>query len=161
MERDDGPKHGADRPSGAIGVSAAKQQSGSDSTFFDPDLLEVPADGSPPYLKGYRCRKCGHLDFPRPSPCPHCWGEQFETVPLSRRGVLYSFSDIFVGQAGMKVPYVFGYIDLPEDLRIFAQLDGGVGSFRCDDPVELTVGAIRSNRDGLPLISYKFRKIDP
>lgn len=129
--------------------------------FYHPDLLEIPADGGVPYLKGYRCRACGQLDFPRLSPCPQCWGEEFDAVPLSRRGVLYSYSDIYVGQAGMKTPYVFGYVDLPENLRIFAQLDGPVGSFRCDDAVELTVGPIRDDRDGHPLVSYKFRKIAP
>jgi hypothetical protein len=39
-------------------------------------------------------------------------------------------------QAGTKAPYVFGYIDLLKDRRIFAQLDGEVGSFRCDSAVE-------------------------
>lgn len=130
-----------------------------DITFFHPDLLEVPADGGEPHLKGYRCRACGQLDFPKLSPCPNCWGEDFEVVALSRRGKLYSFSDIYVGQAGMKPPYSFGYIDLPENLRIFAQLEGLPNSFQCDDPVELTVGPIRDNRDGVPLISYKFRKV--
>lgn len=130
-----------------------------DITFFHPDLLEVPADGSEPYLKGYRCKACGQLDFPKLSPCPNCWGEEFEVVALSRRGKLYSFSDIYVGQAGMKPPYSFGYIDLPENLRIFAQLEGAPNTFQCDDPVELIVGPIRDNRDGLPLVSYKFRKV--
>ena len=59
----------------------------------------------------------------------------------------------------MKTPYVFGYIDLPENLRILAQLQGEPGTFKCDDPVELTTGAIRLNRDGLPITSYMFRKI--
>jgi len=55
--------------------------------------------------------------------------------------------------------YTFGYIDLPENLRIFAQLEGEPGSFTCDQDVELTVGPIGSSRDGQPLISYKFRKV--
>ena len=131
-----------------------------DITFFHPDLLEAPVDGGAPYLKGYRCKKCGQLDFPKLSPCPSCWGEEFDVVPLSRQGKLYSFSDNFIGQAGMKTPYSFGYIDLPEDLRIFAQLEGEPGSFRCDEDVELTVGPVRDNRDGVPLISYKFRKLN-
>lgn len=130
-------------------------------TFFHPDLLEIPADGSPPYLKGYRCRACGRLDFPKLSPCPTCWGEEFDVVPLSRRGKLYSGTDIFIGQAGMKTPYAFGYVDLPEDLRILCQLEGETGSFRCDEEVELTVGPIRINGDGEPVISYKFKKINP
>lgn len=136
-----------------------KREKEPDMTFFHPDLLEVPEDGSPPFLKGYRCKKCGQLDFPRVSPCPNCWGEDFEMVPLSRVGKVYSYTDIFIGQQGMETPYTFAYIDLPENLRIFAQLEGEVGSFRCDDEVKLTVGPIRMNRDGLPITSYKFQKI--
>jgi benzoylsuccinyl-CoA thiolase BbsA subunit len=128
--------------------------------FFHPDLLEIPADGSRPYLKGYRCRACGRLDFPKLSPCPSCWGEEFDVVPLSRRGKLYSATDIFIGQAGMKTPYSFGYVDLPENLRIFCQLEGDIGSFRCDQDVELTVGTVRLNSDGSPLVSYKFKKAE-
>ncbi len=131
-----------------------------DITFFHPDLLQVPADGTPPYLTGYRCKRCGNLDFPKPTICLHCWSEEFEVVPLSRCGTLYSVSDIFIGQAGMKTPYVFGYIDLPENIRILAQLQGAPGTFKCDDQVELVVGEIRLNRDGLPITSYMFKKID-
>jgi len=129
-----------------------------DGTFFHPDLLEIPADGSPAYLKGYRCCACGRLDFPKLTLCPSCWGEKFDVVPLSRKGKLYSATDIFIGQAGMKTPYIFGYVDLPEDLRILCQLEGDTGSFHCDQDVELTVGPIRTNDDGSPLISYKFKK---
>ncbi len=127
--------------------------------LFHPDLLEIPADGSPPYLKGYRCRACGQLDFPKLTPCPNCWGEEFEVVPLSRTGKLYAATDIFIGQGGMKPPYSFGYVDLPENLRIFSQLEGEIGSFHCDDVVELTVGTIRIDSDGTPIISYKFEKV--
>lgn len=127
-------------------------------TFFHPDLLEVPEDGTPPYLKGYKCKKCGQLEFPKLRPCPSCWGEEFEMVPLSRKGKLYSYTDIFIGQEGMATPYIFGYIDLPENLRIFAQLDGEPGTYKCDEDVELIVGTIRMNLDGLPIDSYKFAK---
>src|SRR3972149_4105632 len=128
-------------------------------TFFHPALLEIPTDGSPAYLKGYRCLSWGRLDFPKLSPCPSCWGEEFDVVPLSRTGKLYSATDIFVGQAGMKTPYSFGYVDLPENLRIFCQLEGEIGSFRCDDDVELTVGTIRTTSDSERITSYKFKKV--
>ncbi len=80
-------------------------------------------------------------------------------VPLNRKGILYSYADIYIGQPGMDTPYIVGYIDLPEEIRIFAQLDGEVESFRCDEEVELTTGPIRMNQDGLPIIGYKFKKI--
>ena len=144
-------------------MTAGKEKQGKgkepDITFFHPDLLEVPKDGSPPFLKGYRCSQCGQLDFPKLNLCPNCWGEEFEMIPLSRGGKLYSYSDIYIGQLGMETPYVIGYIDLPENLRIFSILDGEVGSFRCDEDVALTVGPIRMNRDGVPITSYKFKKV--
>ncbi len=140
---------------------AKQPKEDADITFYHPELLEVPEDGSPPFLKGYRCMGCGQLDFPKLSTCPTCWGEQFDMVPLSRRGKLYSVTDIYIGQAGMETPYIFGYIDLPEDLRIFAQLEGEPQSYQCDEEVELTVGTIRINRDGLPITSYKFSKLVP
>lgn len=81
-------------------------------------------------------------------------------VPLSRRGKLYSYADCYIGQPGMQTPYIIGYVDLPEDLRIFALLEGEVNSFKCDDEVELTAGSIRLNQDGLPITSYKFKKVN-
>lgn len=129
-----------------------------DITFFHPDILEVPEDGRLPYLKGYKCRKCGQIDF-KTTLCSKCWGEEFEVVPLSRRGRLYSYSDIYIGQTGLSTPYSFAYVDLPEQLRVFAQLDGEVGSFKCDEEVELTLGPIRMNADGLPIVSYKFKMV--
>jgi benzoylsuccinyl-CoA thiolase BbsA subunit len=129
-----------------------------DISFFHPDLLEVPDDGSPPFLKGYQCRACGQLDFPMQTLCPNCWGDAFEMVPLSRQGKLYSYADIYIGQAGLKTPYVIGYVDLPEDIRIFSMLEGQVGSFECEQDLELTTGPIRMNRDGFPVLSYKFKK---
>jgi benzoylsuccinyl-CoA thiolase BbsA subunit len=129
-----------------------------DITLFHPDLLEVPKDGRLPYLKGYKCSKCGQIDF-KTTLCGKCWGEKFEVVPLSRRGKLYSYSDIYIGQPGLSTPYSFAYVDLPEQLRVFAQLDGELGSFKCDEEVELTLGPIRTNADGLPIVSYKFKKV--
>jgi benzoylsuccinyl-CoA thiolase BbsA subunit len=139
---------------------ADKKEQKPDITFFHDDLLEIPDDGSDPYLKGYKCKQCGQLDFPKLSPCPSCWGDEFDVVKLSRKGRLYSVTDIFIGQAAMKTPYIFGYIDLPEDIRVFAQLEGEPGNYCCDEEVELTTGTIRMNRDGLPITSYKFRKPD-
>jgi benzoylsuccinyl-CoA thiolase BbsA subunit len=133
-----------------------------DIRFFHPDLLEAP-ENSPPYLKGYRCKNCGRLWFPKFDPCPNpeCWSEDMEVVPLSRRGKIYSVTDVYLGQPTMRkyMPISMAYIDLPEEIRVFAQLDGDVGSFQCGDEVELTTGPVRDNRDGKPIVGYKFRKV--
>ncbi len=129
-----------------------------EGTFFRDDLFEIPQDGSQPYLKGYRCKQCGQLDFPKLSPCSNCWGEDFEMVPLSRKGKLYAFTEVAFGQPGIKTPYVFGYVDLPENIRVFAQIEGGADSLEWDGEVEVTAGTIRAGADGQEVVSYKFRK---
>lgn len=139
-----------------------KKKKEKDIRVFHPDLLEVPEKG-PPYLKGYKCKNCGELWFPKFVPCPNpdCWSEDMEVVPLSRRGKIYSVTDVYIGQPTMKkyMPIAMGYVDLPENIRVFAQLDGDIGSFQCGDEVELTTGPVRDNRQGKPIISYKFRKV--
>jgi benzoylsuccinyl-CoA thiolase BbsA subunit len=133
------------------------------ATFFHPDLLEMPEKGLP-YLKGYRCRRCGKIWFPRFTSCPNpdCWSDEMDVIPLSRRGRIYSATDVFVGQSSMRqyVPLIVGYVDLPEGIRIFAQLEGEIGSFRCDDEVELTTGPVRNDAKGEPIFSYKFKKTE-
>ena len=140
---------------------ADKNRKESDITFFHPDLLEIPPNG-PPYLKGYKCKRCGRIWFPKLLPCPNpdCWSEDMEIVPLSRKGIVYSVTDVFVGQPTMRddVPLILSYVDLPEGIRVFAQLEGEVGTFRCGDPVELTTGPVRKNTKGEPNISYKFKR---
>lgn len=130
-----------------------------DITLFHGNILEMPKNGELPFLKAYRCKKCGDMNF-KTTVCMECWNEDFEMVPLPRKGKVYSYSDIYIGQQGMETPYIFAYIDFPEGLRLFSQLEGEVGSYKCDEEVELTVGPIRMNRDGLPIDSYKFKKID-
>lgn len=130
-------------------------------TFFHRDLFEVP-EGEPPYLKGYQCKKCGKIWFPKFLPCPNpdCWSEEMETIKLSRRGKIYSATDVYIGQPTMReyMPMVMAYVDLPEGVRVFTQLEGKIGSFRCGDEVELIAGPIRDNRKNQPIIGYKFKK---
>ena len=144
----------------ADGVNKGKQ---AETAFFHPDLLEIPEKGLP-YLKGYRCRQCGKIWFPKFGRCPNpdCWSDELEAIPLSRRGRIYSATDLFIGQPSMRqyMPLSVGYVDFPEGIRIFAQLDGELGSFKCDDEVELTTGPVRSNTKGEPISSYRFKKIE-
>jgi len=144
-------------------MERAKKDRQETATFFHPDLLEMPEKG-PPYLKGYRCRRCGKIWFPRFTLCPNpdCWSDEMDVVPLSRRGKIYSATDVFVGQSSMRQygPLIVGYVDLPEGIRIFAQLEGEIGSFRCDDEVELTTGPVRNDAKGEPILSYKFKKTE-
>jgi uncharacterized OB-fold protein len=56
-----------------------------------------------------------------------------EVIKLSRRGKIYSATDVFIGQPTMReyMPMAMAYVDLPEGVRVFAQLEGEIGSFQC------------------------------
>jgi benzoylsuccinyl-CoA thiolase BbsA subunit len=84
-----------------------------------------------------------------------------EVIKLSRWGKIYTVTDVYIGQPTMReyMPMAMAYVDLPEGVRVFAQLEGAIGSFRCGDEVELVAGPVRKNREGNPIISYKYKKL--
>ena len=102
-------------------------------------------------LAATRCGSCGKLHFPKRSFCPNCLGtEQLETTPLSSQGKLYSFTVSRVGRESMEAPYAFGFIDLPEGIRVFSLLTSTEG-LREDMSVELVAEGAE--------IPYRFRPI--
>jgi uncharacterized OB-fold protein len=65
-----------------------------------------------------------------------------------------------VGPKGFKTPYMIGYIDLPEGVRVCAQIeDWQENSVDCGTEVELCYGVIREDLDGTPVYSYKFKPL--
>jgi uncharacterized OB-fold protein len=116
-------------------------------------------EGGKVFLIGSRCPKCGKHTFPRRTVCDGCGtsGEQ-EPVRLSNTGSLYSFSEIHVAPKVFTTPYVIGYVDLPEDVRVFGQVEHPAAELRPDESVEMVLGVIRKLDSGQPVISYKFRK---
>src|SRR5688572_6752149 len=75
-------------------------------------------------LLGSECPACGKRAFPKRDYCDACGNEKgMATVPLSRTGILYSYTVVRVAPPAFKVPYTVGFIDLPEDVRVFAQID--------------------------------------
>ena len=98
-------------------------------------LPALDESGRPGPLVAGRCRACGTLSPPASSICPGCWSaESCERVPLSTRGVLYAYTVVRNAPPGFAAPYVIGYVDLPEGVRVMARLDG-------EPPPGLTVGA--------------------
>ena len=118
--------------------------------------VETGADGSP-RLVGSACRACGARAFPPVPVCPECLSEDLAALALSRRGTLYSFSTVHVAPRGWRVPYVAGYVDLPEGVRVFAHIvDAAPEALDMDMPVELTTAELGVDADGAVLASYAF-----
>lgn len=138
-----------------------KQKTEEEITFYKKDIFEVPEDGSPPFLKGWKCNQCSRLWFPRTKYCtnPECWSEDLESVPLSRTGTIYTCIDIYIGAPGFETPYVWGYVDLPDGIRVPTTFAGEVKSFEIGDEVEVIAAPIRKNNSGEDIISWKFKKV--
>ncbi len=114
-------------------------------------------DGEALHLKGMVCTKCGTKAFPIREVCSACGCDKVEPVELSARGTLYSFSEVHVAPKGFATPYVVGYVDLDDGVRLFGQVEGTAAGLSIDQPVAVTLGAIRSRPDGTQVLSYKFK----
>jgi len=89
-----------------------------------------------PHLIGSRCTDCGSYFFPRESYyCrnPQCAGTDFEDVPLSRRGKLWSFTDNrykppppYMSPDPFE-PYIVAAVELDQEkMVVLGQVAGGV-----------------------------------
>lgn len=89
---------------------------------FRPDVF----DADPPALLGSRCTTCARKAFPPRDVCPHCGAvDRAEPVRLTGEGVVYSFTVVRQAPPGLDMPYVLGYVDLPEhDVRVMSRIEG-------------------------------------
>jgi uncharacterized OB-fold protein len=123
--------------------------------YVAPGLVTRDGEGHP-RLVGGRCRACGAESFPKAAVCPQCLAEEIEGVMLSRDGTLYSFAAVHAAPPGWHLPYVLGYVDLPEGVRVLAHLAAKEEDLRVDMPVRLAVGEVGSDPSGQPLFTYVF-----
>lgn len=110
-------------------------------------------------LVGGRCRDCGTTTFPAKPICPGCWGEGTQdAAPLSAEGILYTYTVVRNPPLGFKGPYVLGYVDLPENLRVMARLDGEPPSgLKPGARVRIEIGAVATDDEGATLVGPLFR----
>jgi uncharacterized protein len=102
-------------------------------------------DDADPRLLGNRCTRCGSYFFPKVSAfCrnPRCDGSEFEEVPLSNQGTVWSFTTNHYAPPAPYVaadpfqPFSVAAVQLPEEkMVVLGQVADGV------DPAALQVGA--------------------
>jgi uncharacterized OB-fold protein len=85
-------------------------------------------------LRGRRCAECRRLWLEEANTCPYCGSPGGESVQLSGKGRLVSWTTIRVPPAryAAEAPYVVGLVVLDEGLRLTARLAA--------DPETLTSG---------------------
>ncbi len=81
-----------------------------------------------------RCANCGRFRHPARPMCPHCHSLEWEAVPSTGRGSVFSFTVAHhPPMEGFEVPYVVVLVDLEEGVRLIADLVG-------DDATDVYVG---------------------
>ena len=118
------------------------------------------APGEQAFLLGNKCKSCGKIYFPKVALCPDCLKEDsLEELKLSPRGKLYTYTVVRVPSPGFKVPYVFGYIDLPEGVRVCSQISTAeFDRLKLGMEMELMLGQVREE-GGTPIIGYLFHPV--
>ena len=127
-------------------------------------------DGAAPALLGSRCTGCGTYAFPAErAACrnPDCDATEFETVELSRRGRIWSYTDAryqppppYVA-ADPYVPFCLAAVELAaEKLVVMGQVVDGVtvDDLQVGDEVELVVDTLYSE-DGCDHLVWKWRPV--
>ena len=77
--------------------------------------------------------------------------------PIGRRGTLYACTVIHQAPEGFEAPFVVGYVDIGEGVRVFAHIENAMESHVLDGPVELTVAPLKAGADGAALLGPRYR----
>ncbi|MDB5643148.1 MAG: bnsA [Hyphomicrobiales bacterium] len=123
-----------------------------------PELVD--RSGGSLRLKGGACRVCQALSFPKAQVCAECLSLEIDDRALSAQGELYAFSRVHMAPQGWDVPYIIGYVDLPEGLRVLAHIDEANGAPRIGDTVRLGEGRVGTDAKGGALTSYVFAPVN-
>jgi uncharacterized OB-fold protein len=132
-------------------------QPGTIRESFRPVEFEVTADGRG-FLVGSRCSNCGAHFFPIREACAGCLHDSLETVRFSTAATLYTFSVVRQSTPQFEVPYALGYVDLPEGVRVLAQLTGrDPEDYQIGMEMELVVEPFGTDEEGKEMAGYRFR----
>ncbi|MGE0827820.1 MAG: Zn-ribbon domain-containing OB-fold protein [Hyphomonadaceae bacterium] len=112
-----------------------------------------------PRLMAARCGACGEVFYPAPKVCTACLSTDLSDTPLSDEGKLYVCSKIHVQNPKFPGPYVVAYVDLPEGVRIFGQLDAESGEPPLGSSVRLYPGQVGIDKQGGAIIGVRFKPL--
>ncbi len=143
------------------GIMTGEERSDKKIIPIRDGLFSMPHEsGEKSYLIGSRCKVCAQISFPPRKVCSKCFSEEMESIPLSSKGKLYTYTIIGYPPPGLAAPYAIGYVDLPEGVRVFSIItDWDQKSLKVGTEVELTFGKFKEDKDGNEILTYKFRPV--
>lgn len=111
-------------------------------------------------LMATRCIDCNKVFFPPKTVCPRCFDGKLEEVPLSSKGTLYTYALSVMGPTDLTKPFIMGFIDLPEQIKLYTLITGcQYEDLKVDMPMEMVIEEIKKDSDGSSIAGYKFRPV--
>jgi uncharacterized OB-fold protein len=128
---------------------------------FNPGLSRdfMTRSGDGLALLGQQCRDCGKLLFPKTGVCPSCRSTELGDHAMPRQGILYSWSVVHVAPKPWITPYVIGYVDLPNGVRVFSHIGGDPAALRVDMPVRVHPAELGVDAQGQPRAFFQFSPV--
>lgn len=124
--------------------------------ILDTNLLSETAEGWA--LVAQECRACGKIAYPRKRVCPECFGEDLVDRPLSRSGTLHTYATTYLGVPRIGLPYVIGFVDVPEKIRLFGLIIADSdASLAVGQRMDIVVSKLFQDETGEDVFGYKFR----
>ena len=134
--------------------------------------------GEAPALLGSRCTTCATTYFPplrddRAGFCrnPVCSGDEFETVELSRRGTVWSYTDAqyqppapYVPSTDPYQPFALAAVELDEGITVLGQVAQGYGvsDLKVGAEVEIVIETLHADPDpgtGGDLLIWRWKPV--
>jgi uncharacterized OB-fold protein len=111
-------------------------------------------------LEAGKCKKCGSIQFPGRLVCPDCGAREFETIRLSGKGELATYTVIRVAPMGFAdmAPYAVGIVKLDEGIHVMGQVtDCNPEALKIGDRVTTQFRRINEEgKTGMIMYGYKF-----
>ena len=129
-------------------------------------LFTWPAEE--PRLIGSKCGSCGEVTFPAQDACPACPADGSETLELSSRGRLWTWTVQnfvppipYAGDPAEFTPYGVGYIELPEGVRVESRLtENDPERLKIGMEMELVIERFKDDGDGGEMMTFAFRPVE-
>ncbi len=126
--------------------------------YLEPGWFEKI--GNDVFLMGTRCQGCRKISFPKKPVCPVCFEDRLEVVPLSKKGILHTYALSLMGPKEMAKPFVMGFIDLPEGIKLYSiitECDPWDEVLKIGMQMEMVIGKVKTDKSGNEIFSYQFR----
>ena len=107
-------------------------------------------------LAAMTCGGCGTRVFPPSDTCPTCLGTCVAPLPLRGPGRLYSYTTVHIAPPQWETPYVLGYVDFPEGVRVFGKVRAGAQELAADMPVGVEFLEVDVPEKGATAFRYCF-----